>query len=101
MPELFILNMSDTVHSIQYIEVTVQFVEQLPRQTYLEHCKTFEMKRFAKRITCNQKYFRAGGIVELGHFDKHFVKNTRKRGPVRKDFVVFFLDTFKTTSLLK
>ena len=22
-----------------------------------------------------------GGFVELGHFDKHFVKNTRKRGP--------------------
>ena len=25
-------------------------------------------------------------IVELGDFDKHFVKNTRKRGPARKHF---------------
>ena len=23
-----------------------------------------------------------GGFAELGYFDKHFVKNTRKKGPV-------------------
>ena len=28
-------------------------------------------------------------FVELGHFDKHFVKNTRKRGPSGKHFGVF------------
>ena len=27
--------------------------------------------------------------VELGHFDEHFVKNTRKRGPTGKYFEVF------------
>ena len=26
------------------------------------------------------------GFVELGHFDKHFVKNTRKKGPARENF---------------
>ena len=27
-----------------------------------------------------------GGFVELGHFDKHFVKNTRKKRPHRRKF---------------
>ena len=30
-----------------------------------------------------------GGLMELGHFDKHFVKNTRKKGPAGKNFGVF------------
>ena len=39
----------------------------------------------------NQKLFRARGrrFVELGHFDKDFVKNTRKRGLTGKHFGVF------------
>ena len=28
-------------------------------------------------------------FVELGHFDKDFIKNTRKRGPAGKHFGVF------------
>ena len=38
-----------------------------------------------------------GGFVEFEHFDKHFVKNTRKEGPTGKTFAFFFLDTLKTT----
>ena len=30
-----------------------------------------------------------GGFVKLGHFDKYFVKNSRKIGPARKNFEVF------------
>ena len=30
-----------------------------------------------------------GGFVELRHFDNHFVKNTRKKGPAGKNFGVF------------
>ena len=30
-----------------------------------------------------------GGFVEPGHFDKHFVKNTRKKDPAEKNFGVF------------
>ena len=37
--------------------------------------------------------------MEFGHFDKHFVKNTRKGGPAGKFF--FFLDTLKTTSSME
>ena len=37
----------------------------------------------------NQKIFHGrGSFVELGHFDKHFVKNTRKKSPTRKHFGV-------------
>ena len=38
-----------------------------------------------------------GGFVELGHFDKHFVKNTRKKVPLEKILEFFLLDTLKTT----
>ena len=38
-----------------------------------------------------------GGFVELGHFDKHFVKNARKKRPQGNILVFFLLDTLKTT----
>ena len=38
-----------------------------------------------------------GGFVELGHFDKHFVKNTRKKVPPENILEFFLLDSFKTT----
>ena len=46
----------------------------------------------------NQIFFRAGGgwFVELGHFDKHFVKNTKKRVPQGNILKPFLLDTPKT-----
>ena len=31
-----------------------------------------------------------GGFVELGHLDKHFVRNTRKKGPARENLWNFF-----------
>ena len=46
----------------------------------------------------NQKFFRARGrgrFVELGHFDKDFVKNIRKRGPPGKHLGIFS-PSFKT-----
>ena len=38
-----------------------------------------------------------GGFVEVRHFGKHFVKNTRKKGPQGKIWGFFLLDTLKTT----
>ena len=58
---------------MQYIayKVTVQITEQLStRQTYSEQCQTIKMKSFAKRQVV---------FVKVGHFDKHFLKNTKKR----------------------
>ena len=34
--------------------------------------------------------------MELGHFDKHFVKNTQKRAPQGNVLEFFFLNTLKT-----
>ena len=41
-----------------------------------------------------------GGFVKLGHFDKHFVKNSGKKGSARKISEFFLLDTLKTTFLM-
>ena len=30
-----------------------------------------------------------GGFMELGHFNKHFVKNKQKKGPPGKNFGIF------------
>ena len=37
-----------------------------------------------------------GGFVELGHFDKLFLKNTQKKTPEGKILELFLLDTLKT-----
>ena len=38
-----------------------------------------------------------GGFVELGHFEKRFVKNTRKKTPKENILELFLLDTLKST----
>ena len=38
-----------------------------------------------------------GGLVKLGHSEKHFVKNSRKKGLAGKTLKFFLLDTVKTT----
>ena len=38
-----------------------------------------------------------GGFVKLGHFNKHFIKKSRKKAPQRKILEFFLLDTLKTT----
>ena len=67
----------------------VQITEQLSRQKYSEQCQTFKTQRFEKKKRWNQ---------ESGHFDKRFVKNTRKRGLAGKHFGVFSA-TLKTAFL--
>ena len=52
-----------------------------------------------KRITGAQpEIFQGrGGFVKLAHFDKHFVKNSIKKGPEGKVSEFFLLATLKTT----
>ena len=38
-----------------------------------------------------------GGFVKLGHFDKNFIKKSRKKVPQGKKLEFFLLDTLKTT----
>lgn len=37
------------------------------------------------------------GLLERGHFDKHFIDETPMEGSARKKIGVFLLDTFKKT----
>ena len=47
----------------------------------------------------NYKFFRARGetFVELVHFDKDFIKNTRKEAPQGNILEFLLLDPLKTT----
>ena len=38
-----------------------------------------------------------GGFLKLRHFDKHFIKKVKKKGPLGKTLEFFLLDTLKTT----
>ena len=38
-----------------------------------------------------------GGFVKLGHFDKHFIKKSRRKATQGKILEFFLLDTLKTT----
>ena len=76
MPEVFWMCL------IQY---SIRSLYNLPssyRDRHSEHCQTFKMEPFAKRIMpecrCATSSFsgQEEGFLELGHFNKHFVKNT-------------------------
>ena len=96
-----VLNMSEfcICHCTNYRAV-------IETEAYSEHCQTSKMECFAKRHNDwvqmhNQNFFRTWmGVVgvELGHFDKHFFPNRRKRGPAEKHFGVFLLDFFLKTT---
>ena len=53
--------------------------------------KSFDWISLENTVTgAQQEIFQGrGGFVELGHLDKHFVKNTRKKGAAGKNFGVF------------
>ena len=55
------------------------------------------MNSFAKARQWGEVEGGGGGEVELGQFDKHFFKSTKKRGSARKDFGNFSPNTLKTT----
>ena len=74
----------------------VQITEQLSRQKYSEQCQTFKTQRFEKKKTRKRKRKKD---QEPGHFDKLFVKNTKKE-PMQGNILEFFLlDTLKTAFL--
>ena len=45
---------------------------------------------------CNHKFFKAG---EVSRFDKHFIKNTRKKAPQGNILEFFLLDTLKMDTI--
>ena len=70
-----ILNVSDVVLSIR----SIYKLQSSYRERNVNQKPGAQPKMFQGR----------GGFVELGHFDKHFVKNTRKKGPAGEHFGVF------------
>ena len=84
---------SECIWCSKHHKVTAHITERLSRQWRIQYtvkhlrCK----KNNAWVQVCNQTTFGAGGgdLVELRDFDKHLVKNTRKRGPTGKYFGVF------------
>ena len=80
----------------------MQITEQLSRQTYSEHCQTFKIERFAKRIIPGCRFAainlsRQGGrgVVELGYFNTSI--NISSKTQEKEVFGVFLQDTLKTT----
>ena len=76
------MNVSDVVHSRRSLCKLLSSYRE--RETYSEHCSTFKMECFAKRIVpeyrCATRSFPGREVfVELWHFDKHFIKNTSKK----------------------
>ena len=85
-----ILNVSDAAYNI-----STNYWAVIETEAYSGHSKTFKMERFAKRkkmseLKCATRNFQGKGMfveqATLGHYDKEFAKNTRKRGPA----AVFF-----------
>ena len=54
---------------------------------HIKECNYFGYIRATRNLSGH------GRFVEFGHFDKHFVKNTRKKGPAGKILEFFLLDT--------
>ena len=73
-----ILNVSDVVHNIRSLNLLSSFRDRCIQNT-AQICK---IKRFAKRIMPECRWATRNfsghkeGFVEIGHFDKHFIKNT-------------------------
>ena len=78
-----ILNVSDVVLSIR----SMYKLQSSYRERNVNQKPGAQPKMFQGR----------GGFEELGHFDKHFVKNTRKKALQGNILEFFLLDTLKTT----
>ena len=63
---------------------------------YSEHCQTFKMEHFSKRMPkcrCAIRNFpgKGRGFMELEHFNKHFVKTQEEKDPQGNILQFFFL----------
>ena len=88
---LIVLNVFDAAHSIRSLYKLLNSYQYRHIQNTVNHLRwTVLQKRTMPGCKC--EFFQGrggGGFVGIGHFDKHFVENTRKRGPARKHFEIF------------
>ena len=96
----WILNGSDAVHSVRSLYKLLSSYQHRHIQNMFKHLRWIV---FAKRIMpecrCIVRIFQdREGIMELGLFNKHFVKNARKKKTPQGNILEFFLlDTPETT----
>ena len=74
-----ILNVSGAMHSIRSLYTLLISNQGRGLLTMLSNIQdeAFHKKNNVWMQACNQKFSGMGGFVELGHFDKHFVKNNK------------------------
>ena len=78
------MNVSDAVHSIRSLYKLLS--------SYRDRGMFRTLSAFCKKNNFQGRE----GFVELGHFDKYFVKNARKKVPQGNISEFFLLDTLKT-----
>ena len=83
--------MSYAVHSIRS---PANYWAVVNTEVYSKPCQAFKVECFAKKIMLEcrhttRNFQGSRGFIELGHFDKHFAKNTRKKA-LRETFWRFF-----------
>ena len=87
------LNMSDTVHSSRSLNKLLSSYQDRHIQNTVKHWRWSVLQKEQCLSAGAQPEIFQGtggrGFLELGHFDKHFVKSTRKRGPTKKHFGSF------------
>ena len=69
------------------MQITEQLSRQILSQNTDKHLKWIILQKRQDEVAGG----RGEGFMELGHFDKDFVKNTEKETPVSKTFGVFSL----------
>ena len=70
-----------------------KLVNHVAARGYISNTKTREAHTGAQPEIFQGR----GDFVKLGHFNKHFIKKSRKKTPQEKIFEFFLLDTLKTT----
>ena len=75
-----ILNVSDAVHTTRS-QITEQLQKQRRTHNTVKHFRrsVWQKKQCQSAGAQPESFQGMEGFVELGHFDKHFIKNARKK----------------------
>ena len=87
-----ILNVSDAVDSIRSLCKLLRSYRERERiQNTVKHLRLSVLQKEESPSASAQPDIFQGrrGFGQLEHFDRHFIKNTRKKGPIEKHFEVF------------
>ena len=89
---LLILNKNDNDEHVESHDIFIPFKDRIysKQGSHISYLfGTWTLVLFPHAGAQPEIFQGRGGFVELGHFDKHFVKNTRKKDPAGKNFGFF------------